>query len=76
MLYDQLEPFADVRGDLQAGIIASAVANFSGRLSRGATPLDFMPFAEKIVKTEVQTAEELHAAFLAFKMSRENQQLD
>lgn len=41
------EPFGDVRGDLQAGIVAATVANYAGRMrSEGAgaaQPGEFMP---------------------------------
>lgn len=76
MLYDQLEPLGDVRGDLQAGIIASTIANFSGRVKQTLSPDTFMPLLKdkdglEVPKTDLQAAEELHAKFQAFKLNRE-----
>lgn len=41
MLYEQMEPFGGLRGDLQAGIIAATLVNL--KLPRGSTP--YMPDA-------------------------------
>ena len=44
MLYEQMEPFGDLRGDLQAGIIASTLVNL--KLPKGKEPImpdAFMP---------------------------------
>lgn len=62
-VYEQIEPFGDLRGDLQAGIIASTVANISGKkLEKNMAPKDFMPFFQE--KPRQQTPEEMHANFL------------
>lgn len=75
MLFDSIQPFSDLRGDIQAGIIASTIANFSGRTKKTTSATDFMPFrdgdAPETPKTDMQAAEELHAKFLAFKINRE-----
>mgnify|MGYP003645784528 FL=1 len=48
MAFYSLDPFGDVRGDLQAGIVASTIANAnSGKGSRTFQPADFMPLMEK-----------------------------
>ena len=48
MAFYNLDPFGDVRGDLQAGIVASTIANAnSGKGSRTFQPVDFMPLMEK-----------------------------
>ena len=48
MAFYSLEPFGDIRGDLQAGIVASTIANAnSGKGSRTFQPADFMPLMEK-----------------------------
>jgi len=48
--YD-LDPFGDQRGDLQAGVVAAAIANYAGKVrSNGAgpaSPTEFMPFLER-----------------------------
>ena len=42
--YFKVEPFGHVRGDIQAGVIASVIANSSpGRGKRTYRPSDFMP---------------------------------
>lgn len=47
--YAAAEPFGEQRADLRAGIVASAVANYAGKMRREglppAVPTDFMPFA-------------------------------
>lgn len=46
--YHQIEPFGEVRADLRAGIVASTVANYAGRMrtkeAGAAQPSEFMPF--------------------------------
>jgi hypothetical protein len=46
--FDRIEPIGEIRGDVQAGIVASVIANVN-RAKGGRTfkPLDFMPFADK-----------------------------
>lgn len=41
--FHNIEPFTDVRGDLQAGIIAAAVVNSQRGRGRALRPVDFMP---------------------------------
>ena len=56
--YNDESPIGDERGDYQAGIIASAVANMSGRiLSEGVyrTPSDFIPWLASEEPEEVQS---------------------
>ena len=50
MLYDQMEPFGGPRGDLQAGVIASVIANVNRdpkKKTKPWSPVDFMLFTEK-----------------------------
>ena len=48
MCFYNLDPFGEVRGDLQAGIVASTIANAnSGKGSKTFQPADFMPLMEK-----------------------------
>ena len=50
MEFDRLEPFGDGRADLRAGIIASTVANYSGKTLKediSLNPSDFMPYQER-----------------------------
>ena len=43
-VFYSMEPFGDERGDLQAGIIASTVANANrGKNSKPYSPKDFIP---------------------------------
>ena len=42
--YNCIQPIGDDRGELQAGLVASAVANVHGNKTK---PSDFMVFAEK-----------------------------
>ena len=52
MAYYQLEPFGNVREDLQAGIVASTIANVNrGKNDKAFQPSDFMPFMEKPEQT-------------------------
>ncbi len=52
MAYYQLDPFGNVREDLQAGIVASTIANVNrGKNDKAFQPSDFMPFMEKPEQT-------------------------
>ena len=53
MAYYSLDPFGEVRGDLQAGIVASTIANVNkGKNGRAFTPDDFMPLIKKPDQSE------------------------
>ena len=53
MAYYELNPFGSVRDDLQAGIVASTVANVNrGKNDKSFTPSDFMPYMEKPQQSE------------------------
>jgi hypothetical protein len=41
--YYQLDPFGGVRGDMQAGVMASTMANIHAKRGHRFTPSDFMP---------------------------------
>lgn len=44
MLYEAIEPFGDRRGDIQAGMLASVLANIHrGKDTRPFSPTDFIP---------------------------------
>lgn len=70
-----IEPFGSVRGDLQAGIVASTVANVNrdpAKRSEPFSPLDFMPKWDEVTEPEkprqtweqqLAMAEALNAAF-------------
>lgn len=50
MAFYQIDPFGGVRGDVQAGMIASVLANIHRDTKKRAKPYevtDFMPFAER-----------------------------
>ncbi len=50
------EPFGDVRGDLQAGVVAATVANYAGRIrsdgAGAAQPGEFMPLMKQGAQPE------------------------
>jgi len=41
--YAQIDPFGSARSDLQAGIVASTMANIHAKQGHTFTPKDFMP---------------------------------
>ena len=49
--YYQIEPWGEDRADLRAGIVASTIANYAGKLraegAEPAIPADFMPYLER-----------------------------
>ena len=49
--YYKIEPWGEDRADLRAGIIASTIANYAGKLraegADPALPADFMPYLER-----------------------------
>lgn len=47
MAFAQTEPFGDLRGDLQAAIVASTVANANRTKRKAYKPSDFMPQFER-----------------------------
>lgn len=59
----QLEPFGEERADLRAGIISSAVANYSGKINEPTRPRDFMPHFGEQPERPRQTVEEMQARF-------------
>lgn len=65
-MFYHIEPFGGERADLQAGIVASTIANVNrGKGSKVFSPADFMPFAEKPRKKK-QTEAEIEAALDRF----------
>lgn len=53
MAYYELNPFGTVRDDLQAGIIASTIANVNrGKSDKPFAPADFMPYTDRPQQTE------------------------
>ena len=72
MVYYELDPFGEERGDLRAGIVASTIANANRdpkKRRKAFTPADFMPkFEEKSKpgkdwKGQLSLVEMLNAAF-------------
>ncbi|HMW57858.1 hypothetical protein [Accumulibacter sp.] len=60
--YYQIEPWGEDRADLRAGIVASTIANYAGKLraegADPAIPADFMPYLdrpEQAPQAEAQT---------------------
>lgn len=53
MAYYEVNPFGSVRDDLQAGIVASTIANVNrGKNDKSFTPSDFMPYMDKPEQSE------------------------
>tara|TARA_R100000700_G_scaffold31695_1_gene38824 strand:+ start:86 stop:340 length:255 start_codon:yes stop_codon:yes gene_type:complete len=53
MAYYEVNPFGSVRDDLQAGIVASTIANVNrGKNDKSFTPSDFMPYIDKPQQSE------------------------
>jgi hypothetical protein len=71
MAYDALEPFGPMRGDVQAGLIASTLANV--HRGKGTPPYkikDFMPVFDKPEPDHVSLSRRLRTAFLNFNARR------
>lgn len=63
----KFKPFGDSRSDIQMAILASTIANMSGKTVKKDTTLaDFLPdwTGAKTVREHIQTPEEMHANFL------------
>ena len=63
-----IEPFGDFRADVHMAIIASTIANMSGKTVRRDTkPADFIPnfMATKTLVQTAQSPDEMRANFLA-----------
>jgi hypothetical protein len=69
MAYDQLDPFGQVRGDLQAGIVASTLVNLQpGRRGAAAKVGDFvLRFFRRPSVTPVATEETLKSRVAAIQ---------
>lgn len=69
--YDQIEPIGPERGDLQAAIVASTIANVNrSSRSRAFTPDQFMPRFDR--KAVTQTPEEMLRVLRRFAASRKD----
>lgn len=67
MIYERLEPFGDLRSDIQAGIIASTFANIHrGKDDPPYSAVDFMPRFMK-PEPEPQTPEQQLKIMLALQ---------
>ena len=60
MAYDRLSPMGDDRGDFQAGIVASTMANCHGAKL---APKDFMPLQHSAPTDEETRSREIAKAF-------------
>lgn len=58
MQYYALDPWGSQRDDLQAGIIASTIANANSGKGRAFQPIDFMPYADD---KQEQTTDDMKA---------------
>lgn len=63
MVFERLEPFGDLRGDLQAGIIAATLANINrGKNTKPFKAADFMPnWNQPVEQIKQQTPEQVLA---------------
>ena len=59
--YYQLDPFGGPRGDLQASIVASTLANIHAKRGHRFTPKDFMPDFTSPQESPRMTPQEIHA---------------
>ena len=61
--YHALDPIGGMRGDLQAGIISSTIANVNrGKSGKPFSPSDFMPVGKE---KEEQTEDDMKAAMMS-----------
>ena len=68
-----IEPFGYFRSDMQAGIIASTVANCNRtKNSRSFKPMDFMPFGEHTKRT-VMDGDEMKSIMMSLADTKENE---
>jgi hypothetical protein len=59
----QINPFGPARGDVQAGIVASTMANIHARKGHSFKPADFLPtFGTVPARTPAMPPAEIHAA--------------
>ena len=70
MAYYGLEPFGELRGDLQAGIVASTMVNMlSGKDAKKLSPGDFVLFQQDQAEKKPRDAKELYAQFRSWAAS-------
>lgn len=71
MLYEAIEPFGDRRGDIQAGMICSVLANIHrGKDTRPFSPADFIPKFETPERRPQTPEEQLN--FMLMLQKRQN----
>ena len=59
----QINPFGPARGDVQAGIVASTMANIHARKGHSFKPSDFLPtFGAVPARAPSMTPQEIHGA--------------
>ena len=60
--YYQLDPFGSHRADIQAGVVASTMANIHAKRGHSFTPTDFIPqFGGEPVRAPSMTPDEIKA---------------
>lgn len=59
--YYRLDPFGTYRSDLQAGIVASIVANVNAKKGHTFKPTDFMPTFDVGQESSTMTPQQIHA---------------
>lgn len=70
--YNRISPYDDSRGDLQAAIVASTVANVNRNPKKRPQPykpIDFMPYLEK-PKQKVQGSRQWFKALLGHRVQK------
>ena len=60
--YYQIDPFGSHRADIQAGVVASTMANIHAKRGHSFTPADFIPrFGGEPVRPKSMTPDEIKA---------------
>ena len=71
MAYDVVEPFGDGRGDVQAGVVASTIANIHrAKSARPYRPTDFVPRFGEPPPPEATPEEALAATMAMFGVAK------
>lgn len=62
LAYQELDPATEERADLRSAIIAAVIANlFRGKSGKAASPMDFMPFAERPQRSSIDIENDILA---------------
>ena len=76
-LYERVETFGEDRADLRAGIVASTIANFSGKVLKDHSSVsheDYMPFRDKEEQKQSEADKVKAARMIALALGVVNKQ--